>query len=368
MSKAIILICGSPLSAVGGGPTHMNNMLASPLKDRYTLIHFESGSRGTESPAKDEGLHAKVFRIITSPFSLAWQILRSWPAVVHLNSALDHKAFWRDVVYLLVSKFLRRKVVVQLHGGSLSELCAGRWMQGVLRTVFSIPDAIVLLATVEKRDFAELGITERVVVIPNGVDVSQYRGPVERIHSGKVRRLAYLGRLIRAKGIFEAIKAIEILRTEERFSDIELRVAGSGPAREEIERYISDHGLGNCVKLVGSIFGSNKITFLRETDVFVFPSYHKEGLPYTILESLAAGTPVITSRVAGIPDIVVDGVHGVLVNTKDPGDIVRAVRQLGQSKDVLRMMSRDCVEQASQKFGLERLATQFEELYEKVRA
>src|SRR3990172_6332099 len=98
MTKATILLCGSPISAVGGGATHMINMLASPLKEHYTLIHFESGSRGTESPAKDEGLYAKVFRIITSPFVLAWQISRAWPDVVHLNSALDKKAFWRDVV------------------------------------------------------------------------------------------------------------------------------------------------------------------------------------------------------------------------------------------------------------------------------
>lgn len=346
----------------------MINMLASPLKDRYRLIHFESGSRGAESPAKDEGLYAKVFRITTSPFALAWRLLRTWPAVVHLNSALDHKAFWRDVVYLLVSKLFQRKVVFQLHGGSLSELCAGRLMLRVLRTAFCLPDAIVLLATVEKRDFAELGITKRVVVIPNGVDVSQYRGPVERIHSGKVQRLVYLGRFIRAKGIFEVIEAVGTLRTEEKFRNIELRIAGSGPAREEIERYIGDHGLENCVKLVGSVFGNEKMEFLRGADVFVFPSYHKEGLPYTILESLAAGTPVVTSRVAGIPDIVVDGVHGIMVNTQDPGDIVRAIRQLGQSQDALRKMSTNCVAWAAQKFGLERLANQFGDLYEKVRA
>ena len=367
MKKSIILLCGPPVSAVGGGPTHIINMMASQLKNRYTLINFESGSRGTESPAKDEGLFSKVLRIITSPFVLMWQILRSWPAVVHINSALDLKAFWRDVMYLLVSKLFRRKVVFQLHGGSLGELCASRWMQHVVRAVFSMPEAIVVLATVEKHDFAELGITDRLTIISNGVDVSQYRGSTGRVHSGRVQRLAYLGRLDRAKGIFEAIEAVEILRTDGRYSDIELRIAGSGPAREEIQKYIDDHRLGGCVKLVGSVFGSDKVAFLREADVFVFPSY-QEGLPYAILESLAAGTPVIASGVGGIPDVVVDRVHGILIKPKDPCEIVKAVCELVQSKDALRAMSRNCVERASQKFGLERLATQFEELYEKVRA
>lgn len=343
----------------------MINMMASPLKDRYTLIIFESGSRGAESPARDEGLISKLIRIITSPVALATQILHSWPAVVHINSALDLKAFWRDVMYLLVSKLLRRKVVFQLHGGSLSTLCAGRWMRRLVRAAFSVPDALVILTTAEKRDFAELGITDRLTIISNGVDVSQYRGPTERVHSGRVRHLAYMGRLVREKGIFEALDATAILRTERRFSDIELRIAGSGPAREKIEKYIDDHGLGDCVKLVGSIFGRDKVDFLREADVFVFPSY-QEGLPYAILESMAAGTPIIASRVGGIPDIVIDRIHGILIDPKDPGEIVRAMHALARSEDALRAMSRNCVELASKKLGLERLAAQFEELYEKV--
>lgn len=346
----------------------MRNMLASPLKDLYTLIHFESGSRGSESPAKDEGVYAMVFRVFTSPLVLAWKILRYRPAVVHLNSALDQKAFWRDVAYLLISKLLLRRVVFQLHGGSLSELTAKRWMRRVARTIFSLPDAVVLLATAEKHDFKALGIIDRLIIIPNGVDVSQYRGPVERKHSGKVRRLMYLGRLVRTKGIFEAMQAVEHLRLEPHFREIELRIAGSGPAREEIERFISDRQLAGNVKLVGPLYGQDKINFIQQADVFVFPTYHPEGLPYTILESLASGTPVITSRVAGIPDIVLDRVHGIMVNTKDPDDIVRAIHELAESPGTLRVMSKRCIERAVHEYGLERLAERFGNLYEAVRA
>lgn len=367
-TKDTILLCGPPLSAVGGGPTHIRNMLTSPLKDRYRLVHFESGSRGAESPAKDEGVLAKTFRIFTSPFSLGWQIIRFCPAVVHLNSALDHKGFWRDTVYLLICKLFRRKVVFQIHGGSLSELCGKQWMQHVLRVVFYIPDAIVLLATVEKHDFAQLGISKRVVIIPNAVDISEYQRPLKRVHSGRVKRLVYLGRLLHTKGILESIDAIKVLRSEERFNDIELSIAGSGPAREEIEKRISDLGLSSCVRLVGPVYGNDKVGFLQNADVFLFPTYHDEGLPYTILESLAAGTPVITSKVAGIPDVLIDRVHGIFVNTRDPSEIVRAVQELGESQDALRTMSRNCLEWASQKFSLERLAAQFGDLYEKVRA
>jgi glycosyltransferase involved in cell wall biosynthesis len=368
LKKALVLLCGPPLSAVGGGPTHIRNMLASPLQNDYRLVHFESGSRGVESPARDEGMPFKAFRIVTSPFVLGWKIMRLRPAIVHLNSALDHKAFWRDLVYLLVCKILFRKVVLQFHGGSLRALCGGVVMRLAVRLALAIPDAVVMLATSEKRDLEMLGITSRVAIIRNGVDMLEYRCAGERVHSGRVRRMVFMGRLIRPKGIFEAMEAVQLLRAEKDFKDVELWIAGSGPERNDIERWIREHTMDGCVRLVGSIYGQDKIEFLREADVFVFPTYHQEGLPYAILESLAAGTPVIASKVAGIPDVVADRVHGILIDAKDPRQIVGAVHELALSEDGLRAMSRNCRAWAVQELGLDRLATQFGDLYERIRA
>jgi glycosyltransferase involved in cell wall biosynthesis len=240
-------------------------------------------------------------------------------------------------------------------------------MNSLVRLAFALSDAVVLLAHSEKRDFESMGIKGRLFIIPNAVDLSEYSEFRARVHSGKVLRCAYLGRLVREKGIFEAIEAIEVLRSEEHYRDIELRIAGSGPAEKEIADVIAQRELGDCVTLVGSVYGHSKVRFLGGSDVLIFPSYHPEGLPYVILESLASGTPVIASRVAGIPDVVMDGVHGILVNTRDPGDIVRGVHELGRSADELRAMSRRCFSWAEQELGLERLARQFTELYETIR-
>lgn len=365
MNKRKILLCGPPVSAVGGGPTHIRSLLASTLTHRYELIHFETGSRGAESPAKDETLLLKLWRLLKSPFSLARAILQSGARIVHLNSVLDHKAFWRDLIYVAVGKLLGCRVVLQMHGGALADLCRYRGLGRIVRSALALPDAVVLLATQEMRDFAAAGITERLHVIPNGIDISAYRRVDERVHSGHVRRLAYMGRLVRTKGIFEAVTAVELLRADPRFQDIELHIAGSGPDQAEIERVIQARGLSQCVVLVGPVYGPAKVEFLRKADVFVFPTYHREGLPYCVLESLAAGTPMITTRVAGIPDVVADGVHGRLIEAKDPRQIVDAVRALAASSAALQQMSRDCAARADV-FSLERLALRFEEMYEKL--
>ncbi|BAU48106.1 glycosyltransferase [Sulfurifustis variabilis] len=365
LNKTKVLLCGPATSALGGGPTHIRSLLASGLVERYELIHFETGSRGRESPATDETRVARALRLLVSPFALGRAISRSGAEIVHLNSVLDHKALWRDAVYALVCRALGRKVVVQMHGGSLPDLCRFAVMRPLVRLALSIPDAIVLLASKEERDFGEHAIGVQPFVIPNGIDISPYRGAT-RVHSGRLRRLAYIGRLIRAKGIFEAIDAVELLRADPRFRDVELRIAGSGPAAEEIERAIRKKRLDDCVQLTGPVYGAAKIDFLREADAFVFPTYHREGLPYTVLESLAAGTPVIATRVAGIPDVVRDGVHGRLVAPRDAEQIAAAVRELSASAPALQAMSRECAMWAAEAFSLDRLAERFAEVYERL--
>jgi glycosyltransferase involved in cell wall biosynthesis len=164
--------------------------------------------------------------------------------------------------------------------------------------------------------------------------------------------------------MFEAMEAVQLLRAERDFRNTELWIAGSGPAKDEIKQWVRKNGIEGGVKLVGAIYGKDKVDFLREADVFLFPTYHSEGLPYAILESLAAGTPVITTRVGGIPDVVVDRVHGVLIDPKDPRQIVGAVHELARSEENLRTMSKNCRTWAAQQLGLERLASQFGELYQ----
>jgi glycosyltransferase involved in cell wall biosynthesis len=306
---------------------------------------------------------AKAARAIVSPCQLAATIVRSRASIVHINSVLDHKAFWRDAVYVLTSKAFGCKVVLQMHGGSLPDLCRRRWVAWIVRRALALPNAIVLLATKEREDFAAQNVVERVSVVPNGVEVDQHDARA-RIHSGRIRRLAYIGRLIREKGVFEAIAAVERLRRHPGFERVELHIAGSGPAQREIEHYVQRRGLAHCVKLVGAVTGAAKSEFYRSADVLVFPTYHLEGLPYSILESLAAGTPVISTRTAGIPDAIVDGVHGKLIEPRDPDAIVAAVLELAASSDRLHRMSQACLGRARDCFSLERLAERFEELYD----
>jgi glycosyltransferase involved in cell wall biosynthesis len=361
-----ILLFGPQLFAVGGGPTHMRNMMSSSLSDRYELIHFEIGSRGRESPASEEGATARLIRLVWSPILLMWRIIRLRPALIHLNTSLNQKSFWRDFGYLVVGKTMRRKVIVQIHGGSLERFGqSSRILKHVSSLAFGIADAVVVLSSVEKRNFEKLSKLKKLVIIPNAVNIEDYHRELPRKHSGKVHRLSYLGRLTREKGLFEAVEAIKIIAGDPNLLDIEFLIAGSGPAQTSLEAQIKEMGLATRIKLIGSLVGSDKIRFLQQSDVFVFPSYH-EGLPYSILESLAAGTPVIASNVGGVPDAVINGTHGLLIEPRDPVQIADAIRKLASDSNLVRLMSENCLSWSEKRFGLERLATQFDDLYRSV--
>jgi glycosyltransferase involved in cell wall biosynthesis len=244
----------------------------------------------------------------------------------------------------------------------VDELAPGGWMRSVARTVFGWPDVLVLLSSAERPQFERLGGVRRMVVIPNAVDTVALGGR-DRAHSGAVRRLAYLGRLNGDKGELESVDAVALLRGESGFEGLELSFAGSGPAQPALEERIAKHGLEDRVRLLGAIHGDAKTRFLREADLLLLPTYHPEGLPYAILESLAAGTPVVTTRNGGIPDVVVDRETGVFVEPRDPAAIAAALRELASSPERLRAMSRACAGYAERELGLERLARQFGALY-----
>jgi glycosyltransferase involved in cell wall biosynthesis len=129
-----------------------------------------------------------------------------------------------------------------------------------------------------------------------------------------------------------------------------------------LQSRINEFELSARVTLVDPLFGSEKVSFLQTSDVFIFPSYH-EGLPYSILESLAAGTPVIATNVGGIPDAVLDGIHGLLIEPRDPVQIADAIRKLATNGYLVQTMSQNCLSRSKESFGLERLAIQFNDLY-----
>ena len=359
-----ILLCGPSRSAVSGVATHLNQLFNSSLADKYTLHQFQVGSEG-----RDEGRLRKILRYLLSPMEFAAALIRFRPAIVHLNTSMEAKSYWRDLVYLCVARLFRRKVVYQVHGGGLpsSFLGENRISQAFLRATLRMPDAISLLAAVELEEYRRFKAGRRLDVVPNAIRLEDYAGAEAKRFDRKELVLGYIGRLADDKGIRETIEAIATLRRDgtEAFS---LRIAGSGPDDAYLRQLASETGVGEIVEFLGPIFGEDKMRFWEGIDIFVFPTFHREGLPYTILEALASGTPTLSTRVGGIPDVIQDRVQGVLLDDHDPASVATAIEAMLSDRRRLREMSVAAMQRASDHYGVERLASQFDRIYQELLA
>lgn len=353
-----ILLLGPATHALSGVATHLEILLGSALAERFRLAHFQVGSEG-----RQEGRIERMWRLLISPWQLASRILRQRIALVHINTSLNRQAFWRDLVYLLVARLCRVRVLWQVHGGSLPMVfCAENHLPpGFLRWILGLPELIVVLAQSEFTAYGDFVPGQVVSVAPNGIDCRPYLAISHRpMPKGAALRLLYLGRLDQRKGLRELIDALgQALR---QGLEVNLVMAGSGPDEALLKQHVAESGLSDKVSFPGAMFGQFKRACFSAADVFVLPSW-SEGLPYALLEAMAAGLPVIATRVGAIPDVMMEGVHGVFVPRQDPQALVRAMFHLAADRAVLDSMRTACRQRIVRSYSQRALVERFEPLY-----
>jgi glycosyltransferase involved in cell wall biosynthesis len=360
MRKPRILILSPPLTAVSGFSTHANQLMACSLAQRYELRHFCVGSEG-----KNESRLQKLFRLLVSPLSLFWLNIVQRPDIVHINTGLDRKAYWRDLVYLAVVKLTGGKVVNQIHGGPMPDkfFPHNAPLTWLLRKGLGASNAVTVLSLKEYEAYTAFVPEVLVAHIPNAIELP---APLEKIQpsdASQPLRLIYIGRLVREKGVFEALDAIaQLHRSGHR---LQFDIAGGGKAEEELRKRVITLGLDQVVHFHGPVFGNEKTRLWQNADVLVFPSY-SEGLPYSLLEAMAAGTPAITCPVGAIPDVVQHGVHGLFVPPRDVAAIAGAIASLDRDRALLHRMACAGRARVLEQYTTARLGRDFEMVYEAV--
>lgn len=357
MSRPVVVLLGPSREAISGVTTHLNGLIGSRLTTRFDLVHFQVGSEG-----RRESLPGRLGRMAASPFQLAATLLRSGAGLLHINTSLDAKAFWRDLVYLAVAKLCGARVLYQVHGGELDEFTAGRSaFARFVAASLRLTDAVVVLSHAQLEAFRARLPGYPVEVVPNGVDYAAYtRYNRAAPEPAAPLRLIYIGRLAPAKGLLETIEALRIARS--RGVAARLVLAGSGPEEPRLRQYARDAGLTREVAFVGPAYGSHKAALLAQADVLSLASY-SEGLPYSLLEAMAAGVVPIVTPVGAIPEVVTEGEHGVLVAPRDAEALADAITRLAADRAMLARMSAACRARIAAAYSLERVARDFSQLY-----
>jgi glycosyltransferase involved in cell wall biosynthesis len=156
-------------------------------------------------------------------------------------------------------------------------------------------------------------------------------------------RLLHIGRLSSEKGVADLLEAVRILKNKHG-PWCQLTVAGSGPEENRLKEYVKALGIDENVRFVGYVKEDAELVRLyQNSDVFILPSY-TEGVPKVILEAMANGLPVVSTAVGGIPEIVQDGVNGLLVPPRDPEGIYAAIHRLLKDGELRLRITKSAIE------------------------
>jgi glycogen synthase len=201
------------------------------------------------------------------------------------------------------------------------------------------------------------GLDERSSVIPYGLPAVAPAGEPPAAPT-----VLCIGRLIAEKGVDLAVSAFASLAPE--FPGARLVIAGDGPERPALERQAGDLGIADRVDFLGWVAPERMPTVTSTASVIVVPSRWKEAFGLVAIEAALQRRPVVAARVGGLPEPVVDGETGIVVEPEDSAAIARALATLLGDRELAARMGGAARRRAETRYGVERYTNDYEQLYD----
>jgi len=314
--------------------------LAGALPATYKSVFVSFAERGLCRPflysAQQHGFATLVLKE-NAPRYLA--AIREIVAVLRCFRAdilLCH-GYKSDLLGLIAAVRLGIPVVSVSHGWTAVTVKV-RANEALDRVSLHFMDAIVCVSEAQAAKVRRLGIAaDRVAVIRNAIDPDRFAEPdlshrdrLQRMFAEprRIRIIGAAGRLSPEKGFADLVVAARKVIDEDPMAGFV--IFGEGPLRADLTRRIAEWGLAGKVVLPG--FREDLDHYIAAFDLLVLPSY-TEGMPSIVLESLAAGVPVVATAVGGTPEVIQDGVTGYLLPSGDPVALAERILRVLRSED-----------------------------------
>jgi glycosyltransferase involved in cell wall biosynthesis len=359
-----------------GGAERVAMQIATGLdRDRFESVYCASRyAPGDDDPmvlAAERRMEAAGIRYFGldrgSAINLAsWRPLRRLLREERFDVIHAHM-FGSNVWGTLVGRAARVPVVVaHEHTWSFQGKPLRRFVDREMIGRFS--DVFVAVSREDERKMIEIEGVDRakVLFVPNGIPMPPPpSGADVRAGLGIPPEAPVIGTvsvLRPQKALDVLIRACAPLLADE--PELRILIAGSGPEHEQLADLISDLGVGDRVLLLG--YRSDVPDILAALDVAISSSSF-EGSPLAMMEFMEAALPIVATRVGGVPDLIDDGVHGLLVEAGDVEGMTQAIRRMLADRDAARAMGERGRERRRAEFDVDLMVRRFEALYERLR-
>ncbi|MBD3189761.1 MAG: glycosyltransferase [Candidatus Heimdallarchaeota archaeon] len=335
-----------------------SNITFEVISDNFTIHRFRYFLKKYQKLTSGEGILPTLkksklyFGLI--PFLIISQFFKTIKYIkkYNIDNVNSHWLVPSGLIGAIVQKLYRKRNYVTVHAAGLYLLARIPFGKKIANFIYKNSTKILIVSNFGKEKFYELiskpdkkTFDNKVKVIPMGVYIKSFLKVEEKIPLDKNKfHILFLGRIVEKKGLKYAIEAIN--RIEE--GNIKFHICGSGPLKSELEKQVKKLNLEKKITFYGRISEEKKVKFFNSVNVLLVPSIEtargdKEGLPVVILESLVAGLPIIASDVGGIKDGVINNYTGKLIKQKNISEIINAIKELKNDKEMLNKMRDNCI-------------------------
>ncbi|UBV44325.1 glycosyltransferase (plasmid) [Deinococcus taeanensis] len=289
--------------------------------------------------------------------TLLWRCLSARPSLVHLHSAA-YGSFARKALLLWAARgVFRVPTVLHLHAGEFETFYGAcpPLARALVRATLRRADRVITLSPALAAAVTRIAPGARVTVAANGVALA----PAARVLARRAPRVLFAGVLIDRKdpvGLLRAWAACP------RPPGARLVFAGDGPLRADLEALAAELGVSRSVDFRGWLDPAGVAAEMDQADILALPS-HFEGQPLSLLEGMARGLALLSTRVGGIPDLIEDGVSGRLVPPGDPGALSAALAELLSDQDARARYGAAAYARAAHAFDIRRTWQSLDTVY-----
>ncbi len=347
-----ILMIGSGKQVKGGISALVGNYFDSSLVDNHQIIYLESHVDGNKP--------AKAIKFLQAAAKFFRYLFFARIDIVHVHSA-SRASFYRKSFFLWASKAFGCKSIFHLHGGEFGLFFhaeCGKLMKWYIIRTLRTADLLICLSAHWQLTLSQImGENGNIAILPNCVKEPS-RKKVHREAEGTC--VLYMGKLDRGKGVFDLIDVAAALKSDGKI--IRFVLCGNGE-EDALRKAAADKNVSDRVEFPGWI--SDKTAYYCMGDIFVLPSYN-ECLPMVLIEAASYGLPIVSTRVGGIPDIVVDERNGYLVLPGDVEALKARIVALAASVQLRRDMGREGMSLVAGRYSEETVASQLSRIYEEL--
>ena len=341
-----VLMVGPDRSVHGGISGVVNNYYEAGLDQKIDLTYIGTMVEGSKL--------RKLLKAAEAYMRFCMKLPKN--QIVHINMASD-SSYYRKSVFIRTAKKFGKKVVIHQHGGDFQTFYREQLSdkgRRRLRETLAMADTFLVLAPVWKEFFSQIIDEEKIIVLPNAVEIPKLKDK----HYGQ-HKILFLGRICREKGIQELLDVF--LELTQEYSDLHLYLGGVWEDAG-LKKIAEEHD--KQITYLGWVTGEEKRKCLKMCDVFVLPSYF-EGQPVSVLEAMAAGCGVIASGVGGIPSMIADGKTGILTEPRNEESLRQGLLQVLRDAEFCRKLGQNARQKVEREFSIEKNIENLIDIYRK---